>query len=111
MTFGRSATFPAWILLVAKSSDPLERRTVHYSGRVQGVGFRYSASRIARRYAVTGFVQNLPDGRVLLVAEGAADELDRFLGAIAERMSENILDSDCVMASAEGAFQAFDVRH
>src|SRR5262249_24196810 len=47
-----------------------QRATVHYSGHVQGVGFRYAARSIAGKYAVTGFVQNLSDGRVRLVVEG-----------------------------------------
>ena len=39
-------------------------RQVYYTGRVQGVGFRYSTKRIASGYDVTGSVKNLPDGRV-----------------------------------------------
>jgi acylphosphatase len=42
----------------------MQRREVHYSGHVQGVGFRYTTRSIARGYEVTGFVQNLEDGRV-----------------------------------------------
>ena len=47
---------------------------VTYRGRVQGVGFRYTARTVAAGYAVQGFVRNLPDGGVQLVVEGAADE-------------------------------------
>ena len=46
------------------------RATVQYSGDVQGVGFRYTAVTIARGYNVSGYVQNLSDGRVRLVVEG-----------------------------------------
>ena len=46
------------------------RRHCYFSGRVQGVGFRYTSRNIAINYDVTGFVRNLPDGRVELVAEG-----------------------------------------
>jgi acylphosphatase len=55
----------AWTMSAA-----LERRTVFYSGLVQGVGFRYTTQRIAQQHAFAGFVRNLPDGRVQLVAEG-----------------------------------------
>lgn len=55
-------------------------KQVIYSGRVQGVGFRYSTKQIASGYEVTGWVRNLPDGRVELQAMSYdADELNAFL--------------------------------
>jgi acylphosphatase len=58
-------------------------RQVFYSGRVQGVGFRYTVRRIAGGYEVTGWVKNLPDGRVELQAMSAdGEELEGFLQAI-----------------------------
>ena len=68
------------------------RYTVHFSGHVQGVGFRYTAVRLAEDYAVAGYVQNLPDGRVRLVAEGKADQLDGLVEAIRQRMSGHVRD-------------------
>lgn len=62
-------------------------RLVHYQGRVQGVGFRYAARECARGFAVAGYVRNLPDGKVELVAEGTAAEVDAFLDALADRMA------------------------
>lgn len=53
---------------------------VHYDGRVQGVGFRWTVKNLAREYDVAGTVRNLPDGRVELVAQG--DEAGEFLEAI-----------------------------
>ena len=55
---------------------------VFFSGRVQGVGFRYSVKRIAAGYEVVGWVRNLPDGRVELHAGGGREEVDAFLAAI-----------------------------
>ncbi|MGM0666955.1 MAG: acylphosphatase, partial [Bacteroidota bacterium] len=55
----------------------------HYSirvkGRVQGVGYRYSAVREARKHDIKGFVKNLPDGSVAIEAEGLQEQLDTFL--------------------------------
>jgi acylphosphatase len=65
-------------------------KRVLYGGRVQGVGFRYTARGLATGYAVAGFVRNLPSGEVELVAEGAAEEVDAFLAAVVERMGDYI---------------------
>lgn len=62
----------------------MERVTVHYSGRVQGVGFRATVRQIACGYDVTGSVRNLADGRVELIAEGTKAELQDFLKGVAE---------------------------
>ena len=45
-----------------------KRMQIFFSGTVQGVGFRFTAERLARRFPVTGFVRNLEDGRVEVVA-------------------------------------------
>jgi acylphosphatase len=72
---------------------PIERRRVFYSGRVQGVGFRFTAQRIARDRAIAGFARNLPDGRVELVVEGDAEVLDDALCAIQTTLGDNIRES------------------
>ena len=88
-----------------------QRRQVTYSGNVQGVGFRYTTRSIARGYDVGGFVRNLPDGRVELLVEGAVDELDRFLGDLAEQMAGNIRNVDCDRRPALGQFAEFTIRY
>ena len=71
---------------------PRVRRRVHFSGRVQGVGFRFTCHSLARGYEVAGHVRNLADGRVELVAEGEPIELDKFLAAIHLEMGAYIRD-------------------
>ncbi len=68
---------------------PVCKRVI-FSGNVQGVGFRYTAQRIARGFDVTGSVRNLPDGTVELVAEGEAAEVGRFVDAVSARMADCI---------------------
>ena len=67
-------------------------KRVLYRGQVQGVGFRYAASRTARAFEVAGHVRNLPSGEVELVVEGEAAEVARFLAALAQRMANHIAD-------------------
>ncbi len=92
------------------SAPRLERRTLHYRGHVQGVGFRYSVATIAELFAVTGYVQNLADGRVRLVAEGAADALDNFLTEVELRLQKYIDNIDLVTANASGEFDDFEIK-
>jgi acylphosphatase len=56
----------------------------HYEGKVQGVGFRAAILSLAKGYDVTGWVRNLPDGRVGMLACGDAGEVDDFLTGIRE---------------------------
>lgn len=85
------------------------RRTVHFSGRVQGVGFRYTTEAIASRFGVTGFVRNLRDGRVELVAEGIEAELGRFQEAIEDTMRDYISETNASNTAAEGEFTSFHI--
>ena len=87
------------------------RKTVLYRGHVQGIGFRYTAQAIAQRYEVNGFVRNLPDGQVELVAEGEKHELAAFLDDVRERMVRYIRDERVDTQSASGEFAGFEIRH
>jgi len=60
----------------------MEARQYFFSGRVQGVGFRYTAKQLAKGFDVTGWVRNLDDGRVELQVMGEAGELDEFLAEL-----------------------------
>ncbi|MGO9109767.1 MAG: acylphosphatase [Thermoguttaceae bacterium] len=90
--------------------EEAQRREVHYSGRVQGVGFRYTARSIARQFAVTGYVKNLPDGGVELVVEGRAEEIRAMLRAVQTEMGHYIRDVRETPSPATGGFSSFDVR-
>lgn len=84
--------------------------TVYFSGHVQGVGFRYQALQLAREFEVSGVVQNLPDGRVQLEAEGAAAEVRAFIAAVAERMEGYIRKVEQTEATRAPQFQGFGLR-
>jgi acylphosphatase len=86
-----------------------QRRHVFYSGRVQGVGFRYTAQRIARGFAVTGWVRNLPDGRVEMMVEGNAADMEEFLQRLADSMADNIDRVEQLDEAATGEFSGFQI--
>jgi acylphosphatase len=83
---------------------------VWYAGRVQGVGFRYTAKSVASGFEVTGTVRNLPDGRVELVAEGAQDELEAFRQAVREAGLEHFIrKEDVSWGEATSQFRGFEI--
>ena len=88
-----------------------EQRQVLYSGRVQGVGFRFTACRVAAGFDVSGYVRNLPDGRVECVVEGDGKEIEAFLAAMSQEMGRTIHDQKQISAPCSGKFTTFTVRY
>jgi acylphosphatase len=88
------------------------RRRVYYSGRVQGVGFRYTSQRLAEDHSVAGHVRNLPDGRVELVAEGDSAHVEALLEAIEQRLRPYIRDVQSIPEPPTDPPPAdFTIRH
>ncbi len=88
----------------------LVRVHVHYSGRVQGVGFRYTVKSVVLGYDVLGIIRNLPDGRVELIAEGELDELEEFLQAVRDSgLRRNVQDEEIVWEDAQDEFRGFEI--
>jgi len=87
-----------------------EQRTVTFSGTVQGVGFRFTACRCAEKYDVTGYVRNLPDGRVECLAEGPAEQIDQFISDLGRQMGGGIRDVRQQVSPYTGRYDGFTVR-
>jgi acylphosphatase len=86
------------------------RMIVLFSGRVQGVGFRYTAKTVATGFEITGTIRNLPDGRVELLAEGRREELDAFLAALHDAgLAGFIRDEQVDWAEAKNEFRGFEI--
>jgi acylphosphatase len=95
---------------VGEKAKELQQCEIYYSGRVQGVGFRYTARALALRFEVTGFVRNVPDGRVQMVVEGSPPEIQRFIEAIGVEMRGYIRDAQQSIHPATGRFRGFEIR-
>ena len=81
------------------------------SGRVQGVGFRWYVMESASAEGITGWVRNVPDGAVEIVAEGDADAMERFERAVRcgpgrARVDDVVTD----VLAPTGRFPSFSAR-
>jgi acylphosphatase len=88
------------------------RITVCAKGRVQGVGYRYFVTDCARESGVSGFVKNMPDGSVTIVAEGSDDALDTFVRMV-KAQSDTIIRVDTLEVTRDeptGEFSGFGIR-
>jgi acylphosphatase len=87
-----------------------QRLHVYYSGRVQGVGFRYTTKSVALGFEVTGTVRNLADGRVELVAEGDRPELEAFRRAIQDSEAGRFVrQEEAEWSEAKNEFRGFEI--
>lgn len=81
-----------------------------FSGTVQGVGFRYTARNLSRNFTVTGYVRNLTDGSVELIAEGDEQELKDFVEAITRsHLGAMIRETRIVWEAPENRFESFEI--
>jgi acylphosphatase len=87
-----------------------KRAEVIYRGNVQGVGFRYTARALALDFAVTGFVKNITDGSVQVVAQGETPEVERFLAAIDARMGDLVRTREVRWLHPAGDLKGFAIR-
>jgi acylphosphatase len=81
-----------------------------FSGQVQGVGFRYTCHRIARRHNVRGWVRNLHDGRVEICLQGESNEIDRYLADLRQQMAGYIERVEGEFEEGTEELNGFDIR-
>jgi acylphosphatase len=82
---------------------------VIFKGRVQGVGFRYTARDMARELGVSGWVKNLPDGSVQLMAEGE----DAFVEELISKLDAyfTVREKSIVRSAARHGFTDFTIEY
>jgi acylphosphatase len=91
----------------------MDHQRVHalVRGRVQGVGFRFFTEDRAAELGVTGWVRNLPDGSVELIAEGPRNDLERLIEAVRRGPpASRVHDVETMWSEARGDLGAFRIR-
>lgn len=92
------------------SSLPRQHVRCVFTGNVQGVSFRYAAFQVAKSFDVAGYVRNLPDGSVELVAEGGPQTIDAFIAAIEKRMAAYIRNKQVTTSPDLAGYTKFEIR-
>lgn len=88
----------------------VHHETVFFTGRVQGVGFRFTTLQVAREYDVSGYVKNLADGRVQLEVEGRESEVKAFITSVEQRMHGYVRKMERTAVSRAPEFIGFTIR-
>lgn len=85
-------------------------KNIRITGRVQGVGFRYSARQVAGELGIKGYIRNLPDGAVYIEAEGTLSRLEDFIAWCNDGPSRAVIQFVDVYDSEVVDFQEFVIR-
>jgi len=87
------------------------RAHIFFSGTVQGVGFRYTTQRFASTLRLTGWVKNLPDGRVELCCEGSREQIENLIYKLDKHYEAKIRQKDIDWLDAKRSFTGFDITY
>lgn len=89
----------------------MKRWHIYFSGRVQGVGFRFTSRQVAGRYEVSGWVKNLPNGSVEMIVEGPSDQLRKYIDDVSQSTHGHVADTQVTKSDATGEFSGMEIRH
>jgi acylphosphatase len=87
----------------------LTAKKIVFSGRVQGVGFRFTALNIANRYELKGYVRNIPAGEVEMVAQGLAEMIDECVRDLQDSFVGTISHIDIEEATPDPKLTDFKI--
>lgn len=85
-------------------------KNIRISGRVQGVGFRYSAKQVASSLGISGFIRNLPNGDVYMEVEGMTQQMEEFINWCHQGPQRAVIKSVNIIDGMLMSFEEFIVR-
>ncbi len=84
---------------------------IYFSGKVQGVGFRYTTQRYALKLGLNGWVKNLVDGRVEIMVDGDKGKIERLIENLKKHFGRYIQDCSISYSEDIGGFTNFQITH
>jgi acylphosphatase len=82
---------------------------IHFSGTVQGVGFRYTCLSFAKQLSLTGWVKNLTDGRVEAIAQGPREQIEELISRLKGQFGTFVRDTHIEWLDTKEEFDRFSV--
>lgn len=98
-------------LAVLSTTYPMKRAHLIYSGRVQGVGFRFTTEEIARSLGVSGWIRNLPSGEVEVLVQAPESAIEDLMKRVSDRFGRYIKEVKIDWESAGENSEGFEVRY
>lgn len=89
----------------------ISAKKIIISGRVQGVGFRYTAMTLAKRYDISGYVRNISDGSVEMVVQGRKDDIKEYLERISSEFSGYITSHKSEAVEYDPSYSNFKIAY
>lgn len=87
-----------------------QQRKIIFQGKVQGVGFRYTVNNFANQYNIFGYVENLDNGDVSLVADGKEENIDKLIMEMKKYRFSDVKNVDQEIVEDKEKFERFTVR-
>lgn len=88
----------------------MKQAHIFYSGTVQGVGFRFTVRMVASGLGLCGWVKNLPDGRVEVLAEGEENNIEEMIKSIESHFGGYIRNKNLNYNDPTGEYAGFNIR-
>ena len=88
---------------------PQPAKHIIFTGYVQGVGFRFTALRIARRHSLVGYVKNIPDSSVEMLIQGPQNNIQACIRDISETFEGCITQTKTKDIKSTVTYTAFDI--